>query len=106
MEYKFETIKSHIESSINKTAEDGWRVVGFSEVVIFGSGVRWEVIYKRDSNWRETRERYEYKRVGGRNHILSTIEEYERRGWRFVSFSNSTTLGSSTSFDLIFERTY
>ena len=105
MEYKYEQIKKHVESSINETGRDGWRVVAFSEDVIFGSGCRWDVIYKREDDWATTGEMVEYKLVTAEGKIIPNIEKYTRFGWRLVSFSNNTTFGSSGNYDLIFERT-
>lgn len=105
-EYKYVSLRKNIINTINDVAKEGWKLVAYSASNVFGSSIKYDVIFERDSDSLKSDENItEYKIVTTKGIIIDQINEYSLKGYKFVSFSNNTTFGSSISYDLVFERT-
>lgn len=105
-EYKYVLLKKNIINTINDLAREGWKLVAYSASNVFGSSVKYDVIFERDSDIPKNAENVtEYKIVTTKGNIIEQINAYSLKGYRFVSFSNNTAFGSTINYDLVFERT-
>ncbi|MCR3906679.1 MAG: hypothetical protein NUK62_06640 [Tenericutes bacterium] len=105
-EYKHVSLRKNIIDNINDAARDRWRVVAYSASNFLGSTLKYDIIFERDlESSKSTDFTVEYKIVTKQGNIVEQINDYTLKGYKLVSFSNNTILGSSLNYDLLFERT-
>ncbi|MEW6609043.1 MAG: DUF4177 domain-containing protein [bacterium] len=105
-EYKHLSLMKNILDSMNDAARDGWRVIAYSASNVFGSTIKYDIIFERDEDRLEDKGvTVEYKILTTTGNIIEHIKNNALKGFKLVSFSNLTVLGASLKYDLIFERT-
>ena len=105
--YEYRIVKAKnglITATINTYAEDGWEIVGLTDINTFGATTSYELVFERDVNYVHHENEYEYMCLKPQGRYIDFMEDKSKAGWRVVAYTGVTTFGATGTPLIVFKR--